>query len=108
MLFVIGLIRLNNTDAHTQGLVNRRHPIGIAFRKVVVNRDYMHTVTRERIEISWQSCHKGFAFTGAHFGNAAFVQGDAANQLNIIMPHALGAFRCFPNCCEGLRQQRVK
>jgi hypothetical protein len=53
-------------------------------------------------------CHQGLAFTGAHFGDHAFVQGHAADQLHVEVAHAHDALAGFTGDREGFGQQLVE
>ena len=68
----------------------------------------MHAVAGQRIEVRRQRRGQGFTFTGAHLRNAAFMQGDAANQLHIEVTHAKHAGRGLAHHGKGFRQQLVE
>ena len=101
-------IRQVHPGGEAEEAVEPPHPFSIAAREVVVHRHHMHAVAGQRIQIYRQGRHQGFAFARAHFGDLAFVQGDAANQLHIEMAHAEGAHAGFAYHSEGFRQQVVE
>ena len=67
----------------------------------------MHTALVQRIQKHRQRCHQGFAFTGFHFGDLTFVQGDAAHQLHIKMALTKCSLRGFANQCKCFSQQII-
>ena len=67
------LARVNHPHGHTQKLVQRPHPTGVAGGQIVVHRYQMHAVARQRIEVGRQCGHQSLTFTGAHLGNLALV-----------------------------------
>ena len=64
------VVQVVDDDAHRQPqkLVDLAHPLGIALGQVVVHRDHVHAVPRQRIQIAGQRGHQRFAFAGLHFG----------------------------------------
>ena len=83
------------------------HNAGIAAGQVVVYRDHMHALARQRIEVYRQGGHQRFALAGAHFGNFAVVQHHAAHQLYIKVAHPQHAAAGFAAHGKGLFQQAV-
>ena len=66
--------------------IDLAHPFGIAPGEIIIDRNNMHALARQRIEIAGEGGHQSFAFARAHFGNRAFMQHHAANELHIEMP----------------------
>ena len=48
----------------------------------------MHAAPRQRVQNRGKRGHQRFAFARLHFGDFAFVQNDAADQLHVEMAHA--------------------
>ena len=48
----------------------------------------MNALAGQCIQIGGQGSHQGLAFTGAHLGDAALVQDDAAHHLDTVGAHA--------------------
>ena len=65
--------------------VDRAHPAGIAAGQVVVDRDHVHALAVERIQVGGERGDQGLALAGAHLGDAALVQHHAADQLHVEM-----------------------
>ena len=55
----------------------------------------MHAFSSQCIEVDGQSSSQGLALASAHLSNLALVQGDAAHQLHVKVPHLHHAFRGF-------------
>jgi hypothetical protein len=68
----------------------------------------VHALAGQRVEVNAQGCHQGLAFTGAHFGDLAFVQGHAADQLNVEVAHTHDALAGFAGDRKGFWQQLVE
>ena len=76
-----------DANAQAQEIVEASHPLGVAAGQIVVDRDHMHPLTGQGVEVHRQRCCQGFAFARAHFGDFAFVQGLSADQLHVEMTH---------------------
>ncbi len=48
MRFVV----LYASHAQTQQLIDRPHPVGVALGQIIVNRDHVHTLTRQGVQIN--------------------------------------------------------
>ena len=68
----------------------------------------MGTLACQGIQIDRQRRHQGLALPGAHFGNFAPVQHNAADQLHVIVALAERALGGFANSRKGLWQQLVE
>ena len=88
----VGAVLVNALDAEAVELVERTHPLGVALRQVVVDRDDVHAASAQGIEVDGQRGDQGFALTGGHFGNAPLVQHDAAKQLHVVVHHVPSDF----------------
>ena len=98
----------DDADAHAQRLVNAAHPIRIALGQVIVHRDHVDALARERVQIHRQRRDQRLAFAGLHFGDLAAMQHHAADQLHIEMPHVQNAASGFAHRGEGRNQQIVE
>jgi hypothetical protein len=88
--------------------VDPAHPLGVALGQVVVDRDHVHAVAGERVQVGGQHRGQGLAFTGPHLGDVAEVHGRAAHQLHVEVPLAQGPARGLAHGRERLRQQVVQ
>ena len=85
-------------------------PIHSASRRgqVVVDRDEVHALAGERVEVDGQGGHEGLALAGLHLGDPAEVQGGAAHQLDVVVALAEHAAGGLADDGEGLDQQVVE
>ena len=95
-------------DAHTEQAVDLPHPLGVALGQVVVDRDDVHALAGQRVEIDRQGRDQRLAFAGLHLGDHAAMQHDPAHQLHVEMALAQRALRRFAHGREGLDQEVVE
>ncbi len=105
---VVVQIMHNHADGQPQELVDLAHPLGIALGQIVVDRDHMHAMAGQCIQIAGQRGHQRLAFAGPHFGNLALMQHHAANQLHVKVAHAQHSPAGLAHHGKGLRQQRIQ
>ena len=79
----------NDTDREPQKPVDASHPLRVTLREIVVDRDDMHALAFERVQIRRQRRDQRLAFTGAHLGNTSLVQHHAADQLHAEVFHSV-------------------
>jgi len=68
----------------------------------------VHAAAGQRVQVDRQGRHQRLAFTGAHFGDLALVQGDAGGHLHVEVAHAEHPPACFAHHREGFGQQVVE
>ena len=104
------IVQLVDDDADTQAEkpVDLPHPFGVALRQIVVDRDDMHALARERIEIDRQRRDQRLALAGLHLGDHAAMQHDPAHQLHIEMALAERALGGLAHRRERLDEQIVE
>ncbi len=93
---------------HPEKVVDLAHPVGVATCQVIVDRDNVHALARQRIQIDGERSGQGFALARAHLGNLARVQHHAADQLHIEMAHPEHAPRRLATDGKSLWQERVE
>ncbi len=98
----------DDPDFHAEEAVDLPHPFGVALGQVVVDRDHVHALAGEGVQIDGQGGDQGLAFAGPHLGDAAEVQHHAADQLHVVMTLAQRALGGFAHGGEGLVQQIVE
>src|SRR5690348_3308210 len=91
----------DDADGEAECFVNRAHPFGVAAGEIIVDGDDMNAAAGERVEIRGKRGDERLAFAGLHFGNFAFVQDHAADELDVEMAHAEFAAASFANEGEG-------
>ena len=90
-LLVVNVVD-DDTDRQTQKIVDLAHPARVARGQIIVHRNDMDALARQRIQVNGKRRHKGLAFTGAHFGDLAFMEDHAADKLHVERAHAQHAF----------------
>src|ERR1044072_4780797 len=89
---------LNTTDFETEEAMDLAHPLGVTRSEIVVQgNDVNAAATRERIQVRRQSGDERLALAGAHLGDLALVENDAADPLHVEVTHASRAHACFPD-----------
>ena len=100
--------RHDQPGGQPQPVVQAAHPLAVAGGQVVVDRDQMHALAREPVEVGGQGRDERLALARLHLGHPAEVQGGAAHELHVVValpehPHAgLADHR------EGLDEQVVE
>ncbi len=84
-----------------QEAVEAAHPLGVALGEVVVDRDDVDALAGQRVQVRRQRGDEGLALTGAHLGDLAAVQHDAADHLDVVVAHPEPPH-------AGLADQRVR
>ena len=99
------LLALDHADRQAQETVHGTHPVRVTLRQVFVDGDDVHALAAERVEVGRERRHQRLALAGAHLGDLAFVQGEAADQLHVEVAHAEHPARRFAHHGEGFRLQ---
>ena len=68
----------------------------------------MHAFAGESVQINCKRGNKGLTFTRSHFGDAAFMQHHAADQLHIEMALAEHTTSCFAHGGERWNQNLIE
>ena len=112
---VVGLLALlvvepvhDHADGEAEEIVDLPHPFGVALGQIVVDGDHVHAARGQGVEIDRERGDQRLAFAGLHFGNLAFVQDHAADQLHVEMALAEGALGRFAHGGEGRHQDVVE
>ena len=92
---------LHVADRDPEPAIDRAHPLGIAPREIVVERQDMHAATRERVERRGHHGRQGLAFAGQHLDDLAIVQGEGRHELHVERALPEGA-------AGGLAHERVE
>ena len=98
----------DQTGRQTEVTVYLAHPLGVTLCQIVVDRDDVHTLAGQRIEVCRKGCHQGLTFTGLHLRDTALVQHDAADDLYAVVTHTQYAVGCLAHGCECFGQQLVQ
>ena len=106
-------IALDVRGVHAQRVVNGEHPLAVAAREVVVHRDHVNALLRERVQVRGERGDEGFAFARHHFGNGTeaglvAVEDGPADDLDVVVAHALVAAGGLAAGGERLDEQVVE
>jgi hypothetical protein len=104
LLEIVLHLREIHADAHAEKPVDLPHPVGVALREVVVDRDDMHADAGECIEVCGQGRDERFAFARSHLRNLSVVQRYAAEELDVEVAHVEHALAGLAYDGESLRQ----
>ena len=107
-LLVARLAGLHHADREAEEVENRRHPVCVTLREVLVDRDDVGTLAGQRIQVRGECRDEGLALAGTHFRDLALVQYHAADQLHVEVPESKRAARGLTNHGEGLGQDVVQ
>ena len=105
---VIGNVGNDHAGRQPHEPVDLPHPLGIAPREIVVDRDDVDALAIERIEIGGERGNQRLALAGAHLGDLAAVEHDAADHLHVVVPLAEHALGGLAHRRERLGQQIVE
>ena len=108
LLVRVAHLREVHADRQAEELEDAPHPVGVALGEVVVDRDDMHALAGQRVEVRGQGRYERLAFARAHFRDLSVVQRHPADQLHIEVAHRERALACFAHDRERLRQHVVE
>ena len=103
--FVVFEAMHDGSGRQTEEIIDAAHPFGVAAGEIVVDGDDMHALAGERIEVASERRNKRLALASPHFGNRAFVQHHAADQLDVEVPLPEDAARRLPHRRESRDEQ---
>ena len=89
-------------------MVKRSHRDGADLAQIVVGRDQVDAVSRERVQIDRERRGQCFTFARLHLSDAAIVKHHGADELDIEGPHFQTAVRGFATDGEGFGEHRIK
>ncbi len=78
---------LDAADGQPEELVDRPHPLAVATGEVIVDRDQVHSLAGERVEVDGQCRDERFSFAGGHFRDLALVEDYSADELAVEGHH---------------------
>ena len=106
-LLVVEVV-LDDADRHAEEAVDAAHPLRVAPRQVVVDRDDVHALAFEGVEIGGQGRDERLAFAGLHLRDPPAVEDDSADELDVEVPHVQRAVPGLADDREGVGQQVVE
>ena len=108
LAFLVVEVVLDDADRHPEEAVDAAHPLRVAAGQVVVDRDDVDALALERVEIGRQRRDERLAFAGLHLGDLAAVEDDAADELDVEVPHVQHAAAGLAHDGERFRDQVVE
>ena len=84
------------------------HPLRVTLRQIVVDRDNMHALSFQRVQISRQKTGLGLTFTGSHLRDSSLMQDNAADQLYSVVLRVKHPSRRFPDKRISLWQKVIQ
>src|SRR4051812_10780311 len=96
---------IDDAYCHPKCIIDLPHPYAISPRKIVVDRNNMHALTRQSVQIGWQRGYERLTFARTHLGNITVVEDHAADELHIKMPLSEGTPRGFSHYRKCLWSQ---
>ena len=84
------------------------HPLGISPCQIVVDRDDMHALARQRVQICRAGRYQRLALAGLHLRDTSLMQHDTAYELYGIMLHMQHSFRRLSHRGKCLREYGVE
>ena len=94
----------DDADGQPHELVDLAHPLRVAAGEVVVDRDNMHALAGERLQIGGKGCDERLTFARLHLGNASLEETDAADDLHMEVAHAEHTAARLPESREGVAE----
>ena len=101
-------IVLEQTDGHSQVLVDAAHPLGVALCQVIVDGNDMHALAGDSVEVAGQRGDQGLTFAGLHLGDMALMKRHGADELYVKVTHARDALGSLTHGGKSLGKHVVK
>ncbi len=98
----------HDADAQTEEVIDMPHPFGIALGEVIVDRDDVHALAGQRVQIRRQRRDQGLALAGAHLGDLVVVENHAADELHVVVAQPERAHRGLAHDGESLVENPVE
>ena len=97
----------NKSNRKTHKTEDFTHPFRVASCKIVVNRNNVNAMSRQRVKISREGCNQGFTFTCSHFADSSLMKNYTADNLNGIVLHSENSEGGLAACRKGFGQNVV-
>ena len=107
-LFVVGLPVHDQPRRQSEKSVDTTHFFAVAARQVVIDRDDMHALTGQRVQIGGHRCDQCFSLAGLHFGDTPLVKQDTTDHLDAERALAEDARGSLTHGGKGIRQNIIR
>ena len=108
VLFSLRLPMNNQPGGQSHEAVDLAHFLGVARCQIIIDRDDMHAVTGQCVEVGGHGSNQRLALTGLHLGDASLMQDDAAKQLHMEGALAQHTVICLPDSGKGIREDIIQ
>ena len=99
---------MDGSNRQAKRAEERERPVAVALHQVVIHGDHVHLHLLKARQVAGKRADDGLTFAGLHFGNLAFAQDDAADDLHIERARAEGRAAFWVQVAHGLVEGRVK
>ena len=99
---------LDDADREAEEPVEPAHPLGVPLGEVVVDRHDVNAVAGESVEVRGEGRDEGLALARLHLGDRPAVEGEAADELHVEVPHPQHPPARLADDREGLGQDVVE
>ena len=100
-------LRLDDADRHPEDAVDRLHPLCVALGEVVVDGGEVGPFAAQGIERQREGGNECLPLAGLHLDDRPAHQRHPGKELDVVMPHAVGATAGLPRRREALHHQRL-
>ena len=104
----VAQVVLDDAHGQAQEAEDPAHPLAVALGQVVVDGDHVDALARQGVEVGGQGGHQGLALARLHLRDRPAVEGEAADELDVEVPHVQHAAPRLPHHREGLGQEVVE
>ena len=106
--FFRGFVMNDQANGNTHEPIDLSHPFRVTLGQIIIDRDNMHAILRQSIQVCRKDRDQRLAFTGFHFSNSSLMQYDTADDLNAEGLHTEDSPAGFPSGSKGFRQNIVQ
>ena len=101
-------LRQVDADGEPEEAIDASHPVRVALGEVIVDRDDVHALSGQGVEIRRKCGDQCLALAGLHLGDLAVVQNHAAKELHVEDPHLQRPLPRLADDGERFRQHGVE
>ena len=104
----VGHVVLDRPDRQAEKAVDRAHPFRVPLGQVIIDGDDVDAPSGQGVEVGGEGGDERFSFARLHLGDLALVEDDAADQLDIEVPHPGRPSGSLPDDGESFGQEVVQ
>ena len=99
---------MEQANLEAKEVIELAHPLGVSPCEVIVNRNDVHAIAGNAVEIACERGDKRLALARLHLGNGAAMQRNAANNLHVKVAHSEHSIGCLASAGESLGEEVIK